>query len=102
VRHRPRAPLTPGDVHVRYCLTESFGEDVLATAAALHVAAVAPNLSLFEMPADDYLWAATWRDEFLLDPTPVIARDGHLPLPTRPGLGIELNDAAIAAHPIRL
>ncbi len=35
MRHRPRAPLTPGDVHVRYCLTESFGEDVLATAAAL-------------------------------------------------------------------
>ena len=35
VRPRPRAQMAPGDVHIRYCLTESLGEDVIAAAAAL-------------------------------------------------------------------
>lgn len=73
----------------------------VATAAALHVAAVAPNLAVFEMPADDYLWAAKWRDELLQDATPVRAVAGYLPLPAKPGLGIELDDAALAKHAVR-
>lgn len=72
----------------------------VATAAALHLAANLPNFSILEMPADDYLWAATWRDEFLIDPTLVQARDGTLAVPTAPGLGVELDEAALARHPV--
>ncbi|WP_448540986.1 galactonate dehydratase [Roseiflexus sp.] len=74
----------------------------VCTAAILHLIANLPNFSIQEMPADDYLWSATWRDEFLIDPEPVRVRQGYLQLPTAPGLGIELNEAAIARHPPRV
>ena len=72
----------------------------VATAAALHLAANLPNFAILEMPADDYLWAAQWRDEFLIDPTPVQVKDGYLAVPTAPGLGVELNEAALARHQV--
>lgn len=74
----------------------------VCTAATLHLIANLPNFSIQEMPADDYLWSATWRDEFLVDPEPVRVRQGYLQLPIAPGLGIELNEAAIARHPPRV
>jgi L-alanine-DL-glutamate epimerase-like enolase superfamily enzyme len=54
------------------------------------------------MPCDDYLWAARWRDDLLLDPGPVQVRDGCLALPARAGLGVELNIAALATYPARV
>lgn len=74
----------------------------VATAAALHLAANLPNFSILEMPADDYLWAATWRDEFLIDPSSVQVQDGYLAVPTAPGLGLELDEAALARHPVQV
>ena len=74
----------------------------VATAATLHLCANIPNLAIMEMPCDDYLWAARWRDELLLDPTPVQVRDGHLALPERAGLGVELNVAALGKYPARV
>lgn len=70
----------------------------VATAAAIHLAATLPNLSLLEMPGDDYLWFARWRDALLQDATPLRVSQGHVPTPDRPGLGIELNDAEVARH----
>jgi galactonate dehydratase len=74
----------------------------VATAAVLHLAANLPNLSILEMPADDYLWAARWRDELLVDPSPVLTRQGYLELPTTPGLGVEIDEEAIARHPAKV
>ncbi len=74
----------------------------VATAAALHLAASLPNFAILEMPADDYKWSAWWRDELLLDPTPVQARNGYLELPRGPGLGIDINEDAIARYPVRV
>jgi galactonate dehydratase len=74
----------------------------VCTAATLHLVANLPNFSVQEMPADDYLWSASWRDEFLVDPEPVRARNGFLELPAAPGLGIELNEVAIARYPPRV
>jgi galactonate dehydratase len=71
----------------------------VATVAALHLAANLPNLSILEMPADDYLWSASWRDELLVDASLVQVKQGYLELPTAPGLGIDIDEAAIAAHP---
>jgi galactonate dehydratase len=74
----------------------------VATAATLHLCANIPNLAIMEMPCDDYLWAARWRDDLLLDPGPVQVRDGCLALPARAGLGVELNIAALATYPARV
>jgi len=73
----------------------------VCTAATLHLALNLPNFSIQEIPADDYLWAAHWRDEFLVDPTSVQVKDGYLEAPVAPGLGIDLDEAAIARYPTR-
>jgi len=72
----------------------------VCTAATLHLVANLPNFSIQEMPVDDYLWSASWRDEFLVDPTIVQVTGGHLNVPTAPGLGIDLDEDAIARHPV--
>jgi galactonate dehydratase len=74
----------------------------VATAAVAHLAASLPNLSMLEMPADDYLWSAKWRDELLVDPSPVRARQGYLELPVTPGLGVEIDEEAIARYPAKV
>jgi galactonate dehydratase len=71
----------------------------VATAATLQLVANLPNFSIQEIPADDYLWAAHWRDEFLADARGIQVKDGYLDVPTAPGLGIDLNEDAIAKHP---
>jgi galactonate dehydratase len=71
----------------------------VATAATLHLCASTPNFAIMETPGDDYLWSAQWRDELLLDPTPVQVRDGQLAMPKRPGLGVDLDLAALAKYP---
>ena len=71
----------------------------VATAATLHLVSNLPNFAIQEMPADDYRWAARWRDEFLVDPTPVQVKAGYLEVPTAPGLGIDLDEEAIARYP---
>ncbi len=66
----------------------------VATAATLQVAALIPNLFIQEMfhPYD-----APWRDEVATPPFRVV--DGHVNIPTGPGLGIVLDEDVCAAHP---
>jgi len=65
----------------------------IAEMANLHVLATAPNCLYLEHLADD----VPWRSEVAIG---VIAeKEGYLPLPRLPGLGIDLDEAAIAAHP---
>lgn len=71
----------------------------VGTAAALHLAANIPNFSMLEIPGDDYHWFARWRDEFLVDPTVVQPKGGYLDVPAAPGLGVDLDEAAIARYP---
>lgn len=66
----------------------------IATAATLHVSAVAPNLLRQEMfaPRD-----APWKDA-LVGGLPVI-KDGFVSAPSGPGLGITVDEDVLAAHP---
>jgi galactonate dehydratase len=67
----------------------------VGTAASVHVAAVMPNFLIMEYaqsPTRDACQAASEADLFK-------ARDGRIELPTRPGLGIELDEEYLAAHP---
>jgi L-alanine-DL-glutamate epimerase-like enolase superfamily enzyme len=65
----------------------------LATVISAHFGAVVPNLRILEVDVDD----VPWKDE-LVTPVPEI-RDGHLLLPAGPGWGVEVNEAALRAHP---
>ncbi|MBX6771728.1 MAG: galactonate dehydratase [Chloroflexi bacterium] len=66
----------------------------VSTAAAAHLAMAIPNFQILE-----YVHSQPWRDRVLKEPWPVKA--GHLVVPERPGLGVELDVDAIAASPPR-
>ena len=84
-------------------LAESFGVKVaphdgsvgpVAEMANVHVLAASPNCIYLEHSADD----VPWRAEVAVGVVP--EQDGHLPLPDLPGLGIDLDEEAIAEHPV--
>ena len=66
----------------------------VGTAAALHLAAATPNFAILEHFndfADEYVKAAAPGNPEVVD--------GYFALPTGPGLGVLLDEAAIAEHP---
>ena len=65
----------------------------VANAATLQLAACTPNFHLLETMATDVPWRKELTTESL------VFSDGHFEIPDRPGLGIELNEAAFAEHP---
>jgi galactonate dehydratase len=67
----------------------------VATAVNVHLVATLPNFLILEYHPDD---EAPRRD--LID-EPMVLKDGYLQLPTRPGLGLELNEDAFARYPFR-
>lgn len=64
----------------------------LCEAAAVHVMASIPNFIILEHRADD----VPWRDEICTE-LPVV--NGYIDVPRRPGLGVEINEAALLRHP---
>jgi galactonate dehydratase len=68
----------------------------VAFAAAAHFAYSTPNMHLLESFAE---FDVDWRNEMVGGWNPL--RGGAVALPEKPGLGLELNEQAIAAHPYR-
>jgi galactonate dehydratase len=66
----------------------------VALCAAIHFGWSTPNVLIQENFGD---FDVTWRRDFVNGWHP--GERGEYGLPDKPGLGIELNDAAIAAHP---
>ena len=64
----------------------------LCSMISAHFCAIVPNFRIMEIDID----SVSWRDEFVLAP-PVI-ENGELVLPTGPGWGIEINEAAVRAR----
>ena len=76
-----------GLIVVPHCWKSAIG-----IAASAHLAAIAPTCSYIEfLPAS--LSDSRLRRDLVLDELPVV--DGLIPLPTKPGLGITINDAAL-------
>lgn len=65
----------------------------LCSAVSAHFCAVVPNFRVMEIDVD----SVAWRDDLFTN-APVI-EDGELILPTGPGWGVEVNEAAVRAHP---
>jgi galactonate dehydratase len=66
----------------------------VSTAAAAHLALAIPNFQILE-----YVRSEPWRQRVLKEPWPV--EDGHLVVPKRPGLGIDLDEAIVESSPPR-
>ena len=66
----------------------------LATMMSMQLCAVVPNVRIMEMDVDQ----APWVNE-LVTVTPEI-QDGYVHLPSGPGWGTEVNEAAVRAHPV--
>ena len=67
----------------------------VATAVNTHFAASTPNFFILEYHPDD----EGARKDLLQEP--LMVKDGYIPLPTKPGLGIELNEEAIRRYPAK-
>ena len=77
--------------HLAVCPHNPSGP--VANAAALQLAACVPNFQVLETMATDVTHRKEVTDEQL------VLVDGNMHIPDRPGLGIEINEAAIAEHP---
>jgi len=68
----------------------------LALAACLQLAATAPNVAIQEMSLGIH-YNAGGHDllEFCVDPAVLTPVAGHLPIPEGPGLGVEIDEAAV-------
>jgi L-alanine-DL-glutamate epimerase-like enolase superfamily enzyme len=64
----------------------------LSTMMSAHFCAAIPNFRIMEIDIDD----VPWKDEVV---SPPVIESGHLVLPDGPGWGVEVNEAAIRAHP---
>ncbi len=65
----------------------------VATTVNVHFAASTPNFLILEYHPDD----AAPRKDLLKEP--LMVKDGYIPVPNRPGLGIELNEEAVRRYP---
>ncbi len=65
----------------------------LATFISAHLCAVIPNLKICETDVD----SAPWRDDIVTEMPNI--KNSYLHLPTKPGIGVELNEKEIAKHP---
>ncbi len=77
--------------HIGFCPHNPSGP--VANAATLQIAACVPNFVMLEMMMSDVPWRKDICDEKL------ILRNGQMTIPTRPGLGIELNETELLKHP---
>jgi L-alanine-DL-glutamate epimerase-like enolase superfamily enzyme len=90
-------------------LAEAFGAlyaphtwtNGLGLAANLHCMGAAPNASWCEYPFEPGSWVPEARDAMLTEPIEV-ASDGTIALPTRPGLGVEVDWGAVERHGVSL
>ncbi len=65
----------------------------LATVVNVHFAASTPNFLILEYHPDDQ----APRKDLLQEP--VMVKNGYIPLPTKPGFGVELNEEAFPHYP---
>jgi galactonate dehydratase len=67
----------------------------LALAACLQLAATAPNVALQEMSLGIHYNIGGDLYTYVGDPAPLTPVDGYLPIPSGPGLGVTIDEAAV-------
>lgn len=67
----------------------------LSTLMGAHFSAAIPNFRIFEMLVDEI----PWMNDFMTHP--IVMENGEFVVPSRPGWGSDINQAAVEAHPPR-
>jgi L-alanine-DL-glutamate epimerase-like enolase superfamily enzyme len=65
----------------------------LCSAISAHFSALVPNFRIMEIDVD----SVAWRDELFIGQPEI--EEGELVVPSGPGWGVEVNEAAVRAHP---
>ena len=73
----------------------NYNSTTLALAATVHASATMPNFIITEY----FLPFVELGGEVC--PNQLKPVDGHIPLPTGPGLGVDIDEAAVARHPYK-
>jgi len=108
--YQPDATLAGGVLMARKVAAKAQEEGLLFSphtwtngigfAINLQIAAAAPNCPIIEFPYEPENWTPEARDAMLTEPFMPI--DGRLAVPTKPGLGVELNPEVMAQYATRL
>jgi len=108
--YQPDATLAGGVLMARKVAAKTQEEGLLFSphtwtngigfAINLQIAAAAPNCPIIEFPYEPANWSPEARDAMLTEPFMPI--DGRLAVPTKPGLGVELNPEVMAQYATRL
>lgn len=69
----------------------------VATAAAIHLDFAVPNFLIQEIAGTEFFGA--WHMRSHIDADILTVRDGYIHLPTRPGLGVSIDDAVFERQP---
>lgn len=77
--------------HLPFCPHNPSGP--IANAATLQLAACIPNFARLETMFNDVPWRADICNEEL------VIRNGKMQIPSKPGLGVEINEEEVAKHP---
>ncbi len=83
----------------KQCILHTGGIGGLWLAGNLQVAGSIPNYAYFEYILEPPVWTLEMRDILLVEPI-TIDDDGYLPIPQGPGLGVELNEKAVAKYTV--
>jgi galactonate dehydratase len=67
----------------------------LALAACLQLAACTPNVAIQEMSLGIHYNVGGDLFTYVTDPAPIMPDEGYLPVPQGPGLGVEIDEAAV-------
>jgi galactonate dehydratase len=65
----------------------------MSTLMSAHFCASIPNFRIMEIDIDD----VPWKDDLVTEPPRI--ENGHLIMPTKPGWGADVNEAAVRKHP---
>jgi galactonate dehydratase len=67
----------------------------LALASCLQLAATSPNVAIQEMSLGIHYNVGADLFTYCIDPAALTPVDGNLPIPTGPGLGVDIDEAAV-------
>jgi L-alanine-DL-glutamate epimerase-like enolase superfamily enzyme len=83
----------------KQCVLHTGGIGGLWVAANLQVTGSIPGCGYFEYLLEPPVWTLEMRDVLLKEPI-AISKDGYLEVPQGPGLGVELNEEAVAKYTV--
>ncbi|MFN2533532.1 MAG: mandelate racemase/muconate lactonizing enzyme family protein [Pyrinomonadaceae bacterium] len=81
----------------KFCILHTGGIGGLWAAANLQVTGAIPNCPYFEYLYEPAIWTPEIRDVLLQEPIR-ISTDGYVEIPQGPGLGVKINEDAIARY----